>query len=166
MRTPMSRVRAATLLGACALAVWLAGGGTAPAHSIRLPEGQHPEKKGAAPLKTGGPSPSSTLFGGRFCPLEECLFADAADAKTKQENGFDLTDYDKRALKFAKAYSEKLLAIDINIEINAMLDTGWRLLGEYFTKEEAGIRQDLTERYWVGKEGETSPEEPEESTST
>ncbi len=79
------------------------------------------------------------------------LFADAADAKTKQENGFDLTDYDKRTLKFAKIYSEKLLAIDVNIEINAMLDTGWRLLGEHFTKEEVGIKQDLVERYWVGK---------------
>ena len=49
------------------------------------------------------------------------LYADAANAKTKLENGFDLSDYDERALKFAYDYSEKLLAIDVNIEITQML---------------------------------------------
>ena len=33
------------------------------------------------------------------------LYADAANAKTKMENGFDLTDYDNRTLSFAKDYS-------------------------------------------------------------
>ena len=33
------------------------------------------------------------------------LYADAANAKTKLENGFDLTDYDNRTLSFAKDYS-------------------------------------------------------------
>ena len=46
------------------------------------------------------------------------LYADAANAKTKLENGFDLSDYDERALKFAHDYSEKLLSIDINIDID------------------------------------------------
>ena len=55
------------------------------------------------------------------------LYSDAANAKTKLENGFDLSDYDERTLKFAKEYSEKLLAIDVNIEITEMLDTAWRL---------------------------------------
>ena len=33
------------------------------------------------------------------------LYADAAGAKTKMENGFDLTDYDRRTLDFARDYS-------------------------------------------------------------
>ena len=36
--------------------------------------------------------------------------ADAANAKTKLENGFDLTNYDERTLAFAKDYSNQLLA--------------------------------------------------------
>ena len=47
--------------------------------------------------------------------------ADAANAKTKIENGFDLTDYDKRTMSFAKEYSKQLLAIDINIDIDARI---------------------------------------------
>lgn len=76
------------------------------------------------------------------------LYSDAANAKTKLENGFDLSDYDERALKFAKDYSEKLLSIDVNIEINEMLDTAWRLFAKYFTKSEVAIKAELTEKYW------------------
>ena len=76
------------------------------------------------------------------------LYSDAANAKTKLENGFDLSDYDERTLKFAKEYSEKLLAIDVNIEITEMLDTAWRLLVKYFTKSEVAIKEALTEKYW------------------
>ncbi|HKI90146.1 MAG TPA: V-type ATP synthase subunit B [Draconibacterium sp.] len=75
------------------------------------------------------------------------LFADAANAKTKIENGFDLTDYDKRAINFAKEYSEKLLAIDINIEIDAMIDTGWELFNKYFSVAEIGIKAEFEEKY-------------------
>ena len=76
------------------------------------------------------------------------LYADAANAKTKLENGFDLTDYDERTLKFAEAYSEKLLAIDVNIEITQMLDTAWKLFAEYFTRSEVAIKEEFTAKYW------------------
>lgn len=76
------------------------------------------------------------------------LFADAANARTKLENGFDLTDYDERSLSFARDYSSKLLAIDVNIEIVEMLNTGWSLFSKHFRKEEIGIKQELVEKYW------------------
>ncbi len=80
------------------------------------------------------------------------LYADAANAKTKLENGFDLTDYDSRSLDFAKEYSSKLLAIDVNIDIDEMLDTGWELFSKYFKIEEVGIKQELTDKYWKKSE--------------
>ncbi len=76
------------------------------------------------------------------------LYADAANAKTKLENGFDLTDYDERSLQYAKEYSEKLLAIDVNIDIDEMLDTGWQLFKKYFKPEEVGAKKDLVDKYW------------------
>ncbi|MBN2273138.1 MAG: V-type ATP synthase subunit B [Bacteroidales bacterium] len=76
------------------------------------------------------------------------LFADAANAKTKLENGFDLTDYDERSLKFAKDYSNKLLAIDVNIDIDEMLNTGWQLFKKHFRIEEVGIKKELADKYW------------------
>ena len=76
------------------------------------------------------------------------LYADAANAKTKQENGFDLTDYDKRTLSFAKDYSDKLLAIDVNLDTTEMLDVTWGLFAKYFKPEEVNIRQELVDTYW------------------
>ena len=76
------------------------------------------------------------------------LFADAANAKTKMENGFDLTDYDERTLAYAKEYSNELLAIDVNIGTDEMLDTGWKLFAKHFSKEEVAIKQELVNKYW------------------
>lgn len=76
------------------------------------------------------------------------LYADAANAKTKLENGFDLSDYDVRCLDYAKEYATKLLAIDVNISIEEMLDTAWGLFAKYFSKAETGLKNALIEKYW------------------
>ncbi len=76
------------------------------------------------------------------------LFSDAAGAQTKQENGFDLTDYDERTLRFAADYSRHLLAIDVNVDIEGMLDTAWGLFGKYFRPAEVNIKQSLIDTYW------------------
>ncbi|MFO8000592.1 MAG: V-type ATP synthase subunit B [Marinilabilia sp.] len=76
------------------------------------------------------------------------LYADAANARTKLDNGFDLTDYDERTLEFARAYSEKLLAIDVNVDTDTMLDIAWDLYKEYFSRAEVGIKKDLVDKFW------------------
>ncbi|HNP51248.1 V/A-type H+-transporting ATPase subunit B [Nitrosomonas aestuarii] len=76
------------------------------------------------------------------------LYADAMNAHTKMENGFDLTEYDQRTLAFAKEYARLLLAVDINIQVDRMLDTAWELFARYFKKEEVGIKQQWIETHW------------------
>ena len=75
------------------------------------------------------------------------LYADAANARTKMENGFDLTDYDRRTLDFAKDYSNSLLAIDVNISTDQMLDTAWDLFRKYFNKAELGVKQEIIDQF-------------------
>lgn len=76
------------------------------------------------------------------------LYADAANAKTKLENGFDLTDYDERTLKFAHDYSKSLLAIDVNIDTDTMLNTAWELFAKYFSQTEVSVKHELIQKYW------------------
>ena len=80
------------------------------------------------------------------------LYADAANAKTKLENGFDLTDYDIRTLNYAKDYSKKLLAIDVNLDTTEMLDVTWELFSKHFKPQEVNIKQALVDQYWKVKE--------------
>ncbi len=76
------------------------------------------------------------------------LYADAQNAKTKLENGFDLSDYDLRCLDYAKEYATRLLSIDVNVSIEEMLDTAWEIFGKYFSPAETGIKQALIDKYW------------------
>jgi V/A-type H+-transporting ATPase subunit B len=76
------------------------------------------------------------------------LYADAANAKTKLENGFDLTDYDQRTLSFARDYSEFILAIDVNLDTVEMLDKTWQLLSHHFKKTEVNMKNELVDKYW------------------
>ncbi|MCQ2110856.1 MAG: V-type ATP synthase subunit B [Bacteroidaceae bacterium] len=76
------------------------------------------------------------------------LYSDASNAKTKVENGFDLTDYDERALAFSKDYANQLLAIDVNLDTTEMLDVAWGLFAKYFRPEEVNIKAELVEQFW------------------
>jgi V/A-type H+-transporting ATPase subunit B len=76
------------------------------------------------------------------------LFADAVNSRTKQENGFDLTEYDERTLSFSSKYKEKILAVDVNLSMDDMLNETWGLLSENFSKDEVGIREDMVNKYW------------------
>lgn len=76
------------------------------------------------------------------------LYADSVNARTKQENGFDLTSYDQRTLDFAKDYAEKLLAIDVNISTEKMLDIAWDLFASYFSIEEVAVKKEFSDLYW------------------
>ncbi len=70
------------------------------------------------------------------------LYADAANAKTKLENGFDLTDYDERTL-FAKDYCRQA--------------AGHRCQPEYHRDARCGmgaVRQVLQARRGEHQEGE------------
>ncbi|MFO7755135.1 MAG: V-type ATP synthase subunit B [Bacteroidales bacterium] len=91
------------------------------------------------------------------------LFADAANARTKLENGFDLTAYDERTLRFATDYTEKLLAVDVNLQVDDMLDTGWKLFADNFSKSEVGIKEDLVNKYWPGNGQEEETGKTEEA---
>ena len=87
------------------------------------------------------------------------LYADAANAQTKMENGFDLSDYDQRTLDFAKEYSKDLLAIDVNINTVQMLDKAWGLFARHFSPTEVNIKQELVDKYWPKNDNTAAPQE-------
>jgi V/A-type H+-transporting ATPase subunit B len=79
------------------------------------------------------------------------LYADASNARTKLENGFDLTHYDVRTLAFAKDYARELLAIDVSLNTTEMLDVAWKLFAKHFSQDEVNIKKELVEKYWTQK---------------
>jgi V/A-type H+-transporting ATPase subunit B len=76
------------------------------------------------------------------------LYSDATNARTKSENGFDLTNYDERCLAFAREYANDILAIDVNLDTNEMLDKVWSLFAAHFKPEEVNVKRALVDKYW------------------
>lgn len=42
----------------------------------------------------------------------------------------------------------KLLAIDVNVDTDTMLDISWELFGKFFTKAEVAIKEHLVQKFW------------------
>ena len=46
------------------------------------------------------------------------------------------------------SFEERMMNLDVNIEIEEALNLGWATLAECFEANEVGIKQNLVENYW------------------
>ena len=79
------------------------------------------------------------------------LYAEAKRAREREGMGFRLSAWDEKLLHFAGLFEDKLLRLEINLELEKALDLGWQILGECFERAEVGIKEALLAKYWHGK---------------
>ncbi|MGD9578678.1 MAG: V-type ATP synthase subunit B [Syntrophorhabdus sp.] len=77
------------------------------------------------------------------------LFAKSRDVEQKLAMGFEKTPEDERYLKYGQLFYERFMDLRVDIGINEALDLGWKTLGECFTPDEVGIKQEFIDRYWA-----------------
>ena len=78
------------------------------------------------------------------------LFAKSRDVEQKLAMGFEKTAEDERYLRYGQLFYERFMDLKVDIGINEALDLGWWTLGECFTPDEVGIKQEFLDRYWPG----------------
>ncbi|MDP2938665.1 MAG: V-type ATP synthase subunit B [Candidatus Omnitrophota bacterium] len=76
------------------------------------------------------------------------LFANYREAVEKQAMGFQMSNWDKKLLKYGKLFEKQMMSLEINIPLEKALDLGWEILSECFTPVETGIMKSLVEKYW------------------
>ncbi len=76
------------------------------------------------------------------------LYAAAQDARQKQAMAFELSDYDRRLLRFETLFRERFMDLRVHLPLEAALDLAWMTMAECFAPEELAIRQSLLERHW------------------
>lgn len=76
------------------------------------------------------------------------FYAAAQDAQQKQSMSFDLSEFDKRVLKFGELFHERFMEISISMPLEEALDLGWQTLAECFKAEELLMRQNLIDKYF------------------
>ncbi len=76
------------------------------------------------------------------------LYASYMETLEKKSMGFRMSDWDAKLLKYGELFESELMALSVNIPLEAALDKGWEILAKCFSKEEAGIRSELMDKYW------------------
>ncbi len=79
------------------------------------------------------------------------LYASFKDTVEKKNMGFVMNKWDEKLLRYGSLFEEKLMDLSVNLSLEEALDLGWEILAECFSKEETGIKSELTDEFWPKK---------------
>ena len=76
------------------------------------------------------------------------LYAESKKARERESMGFKLNKWDKKLLIYCSLFEERMMDLEVNINVTQALDLGWATLAECFDSHEVGIKEELVEKYW------------------
>ncbi|MGA7980346.1 MAG: V-type ATP synthase subunit B [Chromatiaceae bacterium] len=76
------------------------------------------------------------------------LYSGARDAEQKQAMAFELSDLDRKLLRFGRLFRERFMAIDVSMPLERALDLSWQTLAECFDPEDLLMKQSLIDKYF------------------
>lgn len=79
------------------------------------------------------------------------FYAGGVDAAKKEAMAFELSEFDKKLLKFSELFQKRFMDIRISIPLIQALDLCWETLAECFEKEELLMKESLVEKYFPKK---------------
>ena len=76
------------------------------------------------------------------------FYADYKETLEKQSMGFQMSNWDKKLLRYGVAFEKQMMDLSVNIPLEAALDEGWKILAECFDKTETGMKTELVDKFW------------------
>ncbi len=76
------------------------------------------------------------------------LYALCRESREKRDMGFEMSDWDRKLLKYGMLFERKIMDLSINIPLFEALDRCWRILADCFDPAETGIRRAIADRHW------------------
>ena len=76
------------------------------------------------------------------------FYADYKETLEKQSMGFQMSNWDKKLLRYGVAFEQQMMDLSVNIPLEAALDEGWKILAECFDKTETGMKTELVDKFW------------------
>lgn len=76
------------------------------------------------------------------------FYSGARDAGQKQAMAFELSDYDRKLLKFGDLFEKRFMDINISLPLEGALDLAWKTLAECFQPQELLMKQALIDKYF------------------
>lgn len=79
------------------------------------------------------------------------LYDQCQKVRQQQAMGFSVSKFDEKLISYGDKFESKMMNLDIDMHLHDQLDLGWKLLGEFFTKEETQLPRKITDKYWNKK---------------
>ncbi len=76
------------------------------------------------------------------------FYSGAKEAEQKQAMAFELSDYDRKLLKFGNLFQERFMNSTVSLPLEQALDLGWKTLADCFEPKEVLIKQALIDKYF------------------
>ena len=76
------------------------------------------------------------------------FYADYKETLEKQSMGFQMSNWDKKLLRYGVAFEKHMMDLSVNIPLEDALDEGWKILADCFDKTETGIKTELVDKFW------------------
>jgi len=69
------------------------------------------------------------------------FYSEAKEAEKKRAMAFELSSFDRRALKFGKLFYDRLMNLEVSMPLNDALDLSWKTLSECFEPRELLMKE-------------------------
>lgn len=76
------------------------------------------------------------------------LYALCRETREKRDMGFEMSEWDRKLLKYGQLFESKIMDLSVNIPLFSALDRCWDILAECFDPAETGIRRTIIEKHW------------------
>lgn len=76
------------------------------------------------------------------------LYALCRESREKRDMGFEMSDWDRKLLRYGLLFEERIMDLSLNIPLFEALDRCWKILAECFEPAETGIRRAVIEKHW------------------
>jgi len=78
------------------------------------------------------------------------LYANCRESREKRDMGFQVSEWDRRLLKYGDLFEQRIMDLRVNVPLEAALDRCWAALAECFAPAETGIRRAIIDKHWPG----------------
>ena len=75
------------------------------------------------------------------------LYSDAKKARDRESMGFRLSEWDQKLLSYAEMFEDRMMDLEINLDIDDQLNLGWKILGDCFSSNEVGLKKKYVDQY-------------------
>ncbi len=76
------------------------------------------------------------------------FYSGTRDAEQKQAMAFELSDYDRKLLKFGALFQKRFMDINVSLPLEQALELAWQTLAECFEPQELLMKQGLIDKYF------------------